>query len=301
MDIIKEVQNRLSLFQNFYDIVRIVDPLNKKVIVIDEKGIKEMTKSCYALWKKDSFCSNCVSMRAFKEKDTFFKFERSDDKTFLITATPVEAGDNLLVVEILKEVHENNTMYKDNGLMAYLNESLSNINKKIITDELVGIYNRRYINERLPVDMNKSFLNKSPISIIMADLDHFKTVNDTYGHIYGDKILKDVAEVISNNIRNTTDWVGRYGGEEFLIVLNNTPLEGAYKVAEKIRMELENNTFHYGDISINITSSFGILEISGVALSVDDAIFYADKNLYTAKEEGRNRSCGSVFREENKK
>lgn len=117
-------------------------------------------------------------------------------------------------------------------------------------------------------------------------------INDTNGHVIGDKVLKDVAELISDSIRKDTDWVGRYGGEEFLIVLNNTEGNDALKVAEKIRRSLENTNFIYDNLTIKITSSFGVYCVKNKEVTVDELIFSVDKNLYEAKNTGRNKIVG---------
>ena len=124
----------------------------------------------------------------------------------------------------------------------------------------------------------------------MADIDFFKDVNDNYGHLIGDKILMDFAKLIQSSIRKNTDWVGRYGGEEFLIVLNNTDSDNAYKISEKIRILLENTTFESDDIMLNITSSFGIGGLSTNKVNMEELIQTADENLYDAKMNGRNKT-----------
>lgn len=96
----------------------------------------------------------------------------------------------------------------------------------------------------MPVDVSNNILENKPISIIMADIDFFKNINDTYGHLIGDKVIRDVANIINKNIRNSSDWLARYGGEEFLIVLSNTTGEGAYTVAEKIRTIIEKKSLY---------------------------------------------------------
>ncbi|MFL0195442.1 diguanylate cyclase [Clostridium sp. WILCCON 0269] len=159
-----------------------------------------------------------------------------------------------------------------------------------VTDGLTGIYNRRYINERLPIDVNNSIIHGHPLSVIMTDIDHLKNINDKYGHVVGDRIIKDFANLIKNSIRKGSDWVGRYGGDEFLIVLNNTELENAYNVAEKIRKTISDTIFEYGDTNVRITSSFGLYSIEDEKLDVENILIKVDKNLYEAKRKGRNRT-----------
>ncbi|NRW03939.1 diguanylate cyclase (GGDEF)-like protein [Clostridium beijerinckii] len=172
----------------------------------------------------------------------------------------------------------------------FVEELIISMNEKVIKDELTGLYNRRYINERLPVDINYMKISKMPLSIIMADIDFFKKVNDQYGHIIGDKILIDFSDLILKSVRGKSDWVGRFGGEEFIIILNYTEAKNAYKVAEKIRKVLENTSFNYDGIEIKITASFGVYEASDEDVNIYDLLSKVDKNLYKAKASGRNRT-----------
>ena len=294
MDIIDQVKDRLSVFINLYDILRVVNPIKKKTILFKNDCIEEFQGTCYSFWKKQEFCENCISMRAYIENDTFVKIENDGGKIFLIIATPLRVDNNTYIVELLKDISQSGQVQtKTNNSENFIEHMLSEMNEKIIKDELTGIYNRRYINERLPVDINNSTVRQYPLSVIMADIDFFKDVNDNYGHLIGDKVLIDFAKLIQSSIRKDTDWVGRYGGEEFLIVLNNTDIDSAYNITEKIRRLLENKTFQYGDLKVKITSSFGVYGITTNKVNMEELIRSADKNLYEAKINGRNKTVVS--------
>ena len=122
---------------------------------------------------------------------------------------------------------------------------------------------------------------------MMLDIDHFKKINDTYGHLAGDFVLKEIAKIIKDSIRKS-DICGRFGGEEFVIVLPNTKLSGAMKLAERIRETIQNHTFDFNGKKINVTVSIGITSV-GVNDSYESLISRADEALYEAKEKGRNR------------
>jgi two-component system, cell cycle response regulator len=290
ISLIEQVKDRLSIFKNLYDVIRIIDPINKKVIEVD--GCKEETKEnpCYCIWGRDELCKNCASMRAYLENDTFVKLQYKGNKVCLLTATPILIDNNLYIAEILKDISDKGKI-KDINISDSNNAEklISEINDRIIKDELTGIYNRRFINERLPVDINNSNKKEQALSVIMADIDFFKKINDDYGHVIGDKVLSDFAGLLKSCVRKDSDWVARYGGEEFLIVLNNTDSESAYKVAEKIRKLLEATKFNYEDISINITSSFGVHSLNINKEDAETLVLNADKGLYEAKKSGRNK------------
>lgn len=291
MDIIDQIKERLSIFKNLYDAVRIVDPEKKKTNIVIDNKMEELSGTCYDFWKKSEFCENCISMRAYINNDTFVKVEYDREKVFLIIATPVEIDGKKFIAEILKDITQNgSSLHKLTKNSYYVEELISSMNEKAIRDDLTGLYNRKYINERLPMDIKDNKQDKLPLSIIMADIDFFKKVNDRYGHIYGDKILVDFSKLILKSINNDTEWACRFGGEEFIIVLSNSELKNAYTIAEKIRKQLENTTFNYGDININITASFGIYSITDYDINITDILSKVDKNLYRAKSKGRNRT-----------
>ena len=287
MCVLDEVKERLSIFPNMYDSLRIVDPIKKEVIKINNDSIVHLSEACYGYWNRNQFCENCTSMRAYIQNDTCVKIECKDKSIIFIIATPVEYKGQVFVMEMLKDISKdsvNSKMISDNieGVSLILKE----INKKLLLDELTQIYNKRYISERLPADISKCISDKKPLSIVMIDIDFFKKVNDSYGHVIGDRVLRDFAQFIAEYIDCDTYWIARYGGEEFIIVLNNVNIHGAFNIAEKIRRGLEEKVFKYDDICINITSSFGVYCIS----EVDDLIKKADENLYKAKQSGRNKT-----------
>ncbi len=151
-------------------------------------------------------------------------------------------------------------------------------------DPLTRVFNRRKILHELEKEYERSKRFKQPLSILMIDIDHFKRVNDTYGHLVGDLVLQKVAKVIKNSIRKI-DLVGRYGGEEFLVILPGTPLQGAVRVAERIRKKIEEENF---PIVGHITVSVGAAELREYD-DIESLIHRADEKLYEAKKSGRNR------------
>lgn len=164
------------------------------------------------------------------------------------------------------------------------------IQELAITDSLTKVFSRRYLLERLDEEIERSRKFKYNFSFLMLDIDHFKDYNDRYGHLVGDAILKDVANVIKEGIRQI-DLVGRYGGEEFSIILTETGKEQAGFIAERLRQDIEERNIRVYDENLKVTVSIGISifpENSPNAIELIDA---ADKALYQAKETGRNRIC----------
>ena len=173
-----------------------------------------------------------------------------------------------------------------------LKAAVDEIHLMSITDSLTGVYNRGYINEHLPQEVRRAHRYGRELSLLMCDIDHFKNVNDTYGHLAGDVVLKSFGQCLVSNIRQQVDWAGRYGGEEFLIVLPETDLDGAMVLAERIRKAVETTPIRTSGEEIRITASFGVSGFSPGAckavVSPETLLQDVDNRLYRAKKEGRN-------------
>lgn len=187
-------------------------------------------------------------------------------------------GKAELVVGIVFDVTEQKHMEQ---LLAQQNEQLLEMSS---VDFLTRVYNRRVLYEKLEYEISKTERYKDPFCIMMIDIDYFKKINDTYGHLTGDMILTQTAENITKNLRKT-DIFGRYGGEEFMAILPKIKKEEAVVVAEKIRAMIEDFSFNE---DIRITISIGVAEYQP-GMSADEIINQADTRLYSAKKNGRNR------------
>ncbi len=173
-------------------------------------------------------------------------------------------------------------------------EELEQANQRLnllnTTDELTGLHNRRYLNEVLPKEYKRAVRDQQPLAIMMLDIDHFKKLNDTYGHQFGDEVLRQAAMVFKSCIRRPPDIAVRYGGEEFMVILPNTSSEGASIVAEQIRQKVANTLVGLNDQTTGVTVSIGIaVETPSKDGSEEELIRRADEMLYRAKENGRNR------------
>lgn len=280
--------SNFKYLNELFDRVRIVDPIKK--IVIEENG-ENLTESkkCFTICNRENICENCISIRAYNENRSIMKFEYIDNKIYMIMANPLNKMENNYVIEIIRDISECKIVDVIEDKTVYeLEKKLGEMNKLIVIDELTKCYNRRYINEKLPIDIESSKDNKLPLSIAMIDIDYFKLINDKYGHLLGDLVLKDITDIIKNNIRGKNDCIARYGGEEFLILFNDTSKEEAYNLSNRIRAIVENSILKYDDIEIKITISIGIATLTSEVNDKDKLLRIADENLYKAKECGRN-------------
>jgi diguanylate cyclase (GGDEF)-like protein len=208
------------------------------------------------------------------------------------------SSDNLWKNEYNELLKHYKKMFKQLSRMIKINDrqqsKLSQANtileKHSKYDELTGICNRRMFNEMYDREWRRCFRYSHVLSIVMFDIDHFKKVNDVYGHPAGDEILRIIATTLDKAARRVGDLAARLGGEEFVLLLPDTPMTAAFKIAEGVRKEIARIGFFYEDTTINVTIS------AGVASTVPDGesdperlIKYADDALYLAKRTGRNR------------
>jgi diguanylate cyclase (GGDEF)-like protein len=227
----------------------------------------------------------------------------------VLILTPIQESlithENLKLLTLLSK--EFSLVMENNRLVERLRKkqiSLEKANKEIKllsrTDTLTGCYNRGYLSEVLPKEITRALRYKRPLSLTMCDIDHFKNINDTYGHQCGDEVLKKMVSCVSEVIRADTDWLARYGGEEFLIVLPETQLKDASGLAERLRKKIANKSIEIPGDTISITVSFGVTGFdssnSATSITSEALIRTADRRLYEAKNQGRNKVVSGSFK-----
>ncbi|KPC55438.1 GGDEF domain-containing protein [Amantichitinum ursilacus] len=205
-----------------------------------------------------------------QQNATFMPVRDADGEVSAVAVTLFDVTDAAVYQSMLKQA------------MAKLEESSSR-------DGLTGVYNRRFTEARLIDEIGRvERYHHDPFSVVLLDLDHFKQVNDTYGHLGGDEVLRVVADRVRGVLRDT-DVFGRYGGEEFLLMLPQTNREGAMVVAERIRFAIGSETVQFNDTEIRVTSSLGVAVYVPGSQNVEEVKQQADEALYASKRSGRNR------------
>jgi diguanylate cyclase (GGDEF)-like protein len=164
-----------------------------------------------------------------------------------------------------------------------------NLGDQAHMDPLTGCFNKRYLMEALEAEFKRAKALHSDLSLLFFDIDHFKKVNDTYGHDAGDFILKEFSTLIKAGFLRPKDVLARYGGEEFIILMGGTSGKHAMDLAEKVRAAIETHPFIYEGTRIPITTSLGVAELATGVESTQTLLKAADKALYSAKQSGRNR------------
>ena len=159
------------------------------------------------------------------------------------------------------------------------------------TDDMTGALNKKAITELINEEFTRSLQKGLPLTLLMLDIDHFKKINDTFGHPAGDYVLQETCSLIKNKMIRAKDALGRVGGEEFALLLRETPLRIGVDVAERVRSTIEKYSYVFDDKPMPVTISIGAAALDSTAKNAQDFVALADKALYDAKNQGRNRVC----------
>lgn len=168
------------------------------------------------------------------------------------------------------------------------------LKKEADFDGLTSVYNRQQFDKKMRVELKRHQRHAKPLSLIMLDLDYFKNLNDTYGHVAGDMVLKKIGYLLGNTVRET-DFPARYGGEEFVVLLPETTEDQAWLLAERLRQKISRTNFFHENKNFNVTASIGVASLKPGPLTPGDTLVdQADQALYLAKNSGRNMVCTSA-------
>lgn len=281
-----EIKDKLDFFHKMYDAVRLIDPLHKIVMDYRNSSMVPTNEICYHYWGNNKICDNCISIRSYNEDRSLVKMEKHIDVVLLVTAIPITDVGQPAVLELFKNVTD--TMFIGEGDYnkgEMLTEYVKEITNAIVKDPLTSLFNRRYIDERLPADIVESTLAHKPLSVCFIDLDNFKAINDFYGHEAGDLAIKTVGEIILRNLGYENAWTARYGGDEFLICLNGIKEEEAHLIMEQIQKDAENIPIGMENKSMKLSLSFGIKTMDETPITATEMIRDADEKMYLAKKQ----------------
>ncbi|HAX61415.1 MAG TPA: hypothetical protein DCX95_02495 [Elusimicrobia bacterium] len=288
----KVIKNILHIYELSKDIATYID-LEKMFLLIVQSLDQQFTI-------KDVVMKIFDGNKIFKKGATFDIDETAKIPKISknIIHLPMNIGDNYFGVLSAKipPLFEKDAEFV-NEISAFVEELNPAVQRAILylkveemsrTDGLTGLYRRGYFNERLKEEELRAKRSNGRFSILMMDIDHFKKVNDTYGHQAGDTVLKTVAEILKNSIYET-DFAARYGGEEFVVIFPKTDPDGLKIKAEKIRQKIQDSEITVGLEKIKVTASFGIAHYPKDSQVAEEVLRCADMSLYKSKQTGRNK------------
>ena len=271
----EQVIGVLESCRSMFDTVRLVDPeICMQLTDISDGAVVEKSEHCYAIWNKTQRCEHCISQEVIRTRRAQTKVEAVGDKVFYVHAVCVEVDGTPYALELVSPIRMEDLRGDEDA--SVLNQLLLR-NRQVYIDSATHVYNRRYFDDRLR-DLDGEF------TLAMLDLDHFKHINDTYGHLAGDAALSRAAQAIRSAIR-TGDELVRYGGDEFLLLFHDMPRNVLKKKLESIRAAVENLEFPEYP-GLRITVSIGGAHAVG---PLADTVQKADQALYHAKA-AKNRT-----------
>ncbi|MCB9480353.1 MAG: diguanylate cyclase [Desulfobacteraceae bacterium] len=286
---------RFSLF-NIVPVARdvIFDEMNDAILVINpDSQLIDFNKRCSTLFKEinDKAIGKSVE-QLFVSQPEIIDAINNFPVTGMEIALETESGKLFFKLSLNPMKIKNKTHACTIITFHNITEQrmlMQKLEKLAAIDPLTGVFNRRQFEIQAEIEMKRSIRMNTPLSVLMFDIDHFKKVNDTWGHQCGDQVLKEFAATIADNIRDV-DQIGRFGGEEFIVIMPEANRKVAAAVSERLRQAIEKMVLNLGGNITGITVSIGISgRWNNENISIDSLIKYADKALYAAKQNGRNR------------
>lgn len=261
----------LRRLQGIFDVVRLVDPGHRKVLTLDSDGIlTEKPGHCHMVWNRDSRCENCISAKAYARKTILNKIEFKDEEAYFVISKYIEVGGRGCMLEMVTRLTDGRWL--DMGGHRLLLDRCDGMERSAFVDPLTGAYTRRYFDK---------FLASGEMSggVAMIDVDQFKSVNDSFGHLVGDEALKTVAEAMQNCLRQT-DILIRYGGDEFLLLMPQSRPNGVESVIRRVQDAVQAARVpSHPELRLSVSIG-GVCDVQPLT----EAIRQADVRMYRNKE-----------------
>ncbi len=267
----EEAATLMRTLENVFDIVRLVDAnLTHQCTFDADSEIEREPYECYAVWRKEYRCENCISAKSMAARKQMSKYEFVDGEIFFIMAKYVIVDGEAYVLEMVSKINDG-ILFEAFGKNEFI-QKIVDVNRRLYTDSLTGCYNRRYYDEQL----SKIMLTANKFALV--DVDDFKYVNDRYGHPAGDNALRTISRILLGKKAHASDAVIRYGGDEFFLVFTEISDEDFRRILQEIKDEVEAVKFEENP-GLRLTVSIG---------AVNDA--NGNENIFTRADKGLFKS-----------
>ncbi len=266
-----------------FDFYRLVDVARYEVCDMRCGALDDVGERCFDVWRRGKACDNCISRVATEEMRQTVKMESVDGQIFLIVSQPVCVCGRTLALELIKNVTEN-LLVNDQDLAGNvrLESYIAKINELTVHDSFTGLFNRRFAQDELGRAV-QDFQEGDALTAVLLDVDWFKEVNDTYGHLKGDEVLLTVAEILETYAKRGAGWASRVGGDEFLVVMKKDAQE-AGKLARELCEAVENRTFVSEKGTFHVTLSAGLATFEPCMKDWRALYEAADRKMYRQKK-----------------
>lgn len=283
----EEADRYLHSMEEDCDTVRLVDPENR--LVVDSGGQCLNNENCHMIWGRCDRCENCTSLRALQIHGQAFKIEILNDRTYWVGSRYIKIGCREMVAETVKDVTD--SLFLDSDQKDRIGKLIISYNLRLITDSLTGAYNRRFLEEQFLPSLRCCHDKDISVNLAFVDVDHFKQINDTYGHAAGDQVLKDICRFwklhFNTRDKNAERLVIRYGGDEFLIISCGAERDAFEQEIRKYDSEMRKICYCRKGIQFSFDYSIGTAfsTVTGEAWSWESLLETADRNMYQVKKE----------------
>lgn len=270
-----------------FELYRFVDPVTNQVYDYKSKTLLPICQKCYEIWHRDIPCANCISMRAIREQRIIFKLEYMGDATYFIVAIPVHIQGNDYALELVNNVTDSLAIYnsykKDNS--RDLSSIIHDLNYVVTHDIYTDLLNKSYAESQLARTIVKAQKEKLPLTIIVIDIDHFKSVNDTYGHMMGDQVILKLSKLLKDYVEgNEKSWVARIGGDEFLMVFCDRHIEEIREFSANLSNIISKHVFKAKESKFSISVSMGVKAYCAEEDTPTTFLDHVDQLMYTCKK-----------------
>lgn len=278
--------------EELFDYYRIVEPVAHQVYDMEDGRLIPYNELCHRVWNRKNECVNCSSIRALQEQNTIVKLEYMESMIYLVFSTPVTINDETYVLEYIKDVTLSlmvNSIHDDKGDNKNITSLIHRFNELLVHDDYTGLYNKSYVCQKLSDEISKARRARTSISAVVIDIDDFKEINDTYGHVSGDKVILKLASKLKEYQKDDDIWAARIGGDEFLLVFKNTSEETVHQRRRRLETEI-------GDIAFKGSKErFHAYISTGAAVwqsedTAKDLIHKADLAMYEEKRAKQMKS-----------
>lgn len=283
-----QLLQEINMLKRFFQYVRVIDPFEETEYVLQESDQTFQKKEyvCFRYGYDKKRCKQCINELTIKDNKEYSKYEFYNGKLYLVLSYPIQYEGRNLALELIK-VMEGEKALDISGfdVKRYLNQ----IKEERFTDILTGVLNRRYIIEVFPKLITDLIRKNENLCLAMVDVDHFKQINDTVGHMGGDEAIRYVASFLQGRTRACMgDFVARFGGDEFILVFQNITFHEAKELLLELESDMKGLQFQYEETSFSISLSVGACCLNEIKeKKVDELLTLADKRLYLAKKRGR--------------
>lgn len=285
---IAEIPAPLTSFldgKQFFDFYRLVDVADYEVFRLERGAPHGIGERCYDIWQQGKVCENCTSCIAAREKKQTIKMESVGGQIFLIVSQPVCVAGRELVLELAKQVTEHLMLSdQDAGGNVRAADYISKINALTVRDSFTGLYNRRFAQDEL----TRLLQRRNPgdaLTIALLDIDKFKHINDTYGHLKGDEVILTVAAALTDCAQRSSGWACRIGGDEFLLAFPDCSADAASAWVRGLCQDVKDRAFSEGGSTFFVTLSAGMASFEPSMQGWRELYEAADRDMYRIKKE----------------